>query len=213
MGATIFYGQAEQVSGGPTVPSGRSGRAATRSRAMRMPMLVEVHDAMDLACGSIWCLSRHGAASCRCATRPVLRTRPGHPKRAYFGSLVQRAAKASVAPCLLSFGTENASVDIVVPRVLREPQGRLKNPERAHWACNRRDFGTIRLHSPDVASAITAHSPCNPPAFDGLENRLSRRGRLGATGCSVGRLRWRGWPTQEIRGSKTNSATGQYSFP
>src|SRR5262245_59211240 len=26
-----------------------------------------------------WQLRAHGAASCRCATRPVLRTRPGHP--------------------------------------------------------------------------------------------------------------------------------------
>ena len=86
-------------------------------------------------------------------------------------------------------------------------------PDRAHSACNRGDFGAIRVQSPDVASAITAHSSCNPPAFDGLENCLCRRGKLGATCRNVSKLRWGRWPTREICGSETNSTSGQHLFP
>ena len=46
---------------------------------MRRPDTSDIHDARILVFGPDLQLNRHGAASCRCATRPVLRTRPGHP--------------------------------------------------------------------------------------------------------------------------------------
>ena len=90
-GATADQARLEPKSDGPTVPSGRSGREATRGRAIRFPGTVDVPDVSILASGSISLLNGHGAASCRFATRPVLRTRPGHP------TLIQVALSRSEA--------------------------------------------------------------------------------------------------------------------
>jgi len=46
--------------GGPTVPSGRSGRAATRSRTIRIQKPNDVPDACNLAFGPNFQLSAYG---------------------------------------------------------------------------------------------------------------------------------------------------------
>jgi len=66
-------------SGGPAVPKG--GWVAQRQEALSY--VNNSFGTGPMARFGIECfldlLNRHGAASCRCATRPVLRTRTGHP--------------------------------------------------------------------------------------------------------------------------------------
>jgi len=72
-------------SGGPAVPTGRPGRAATRGCAMRFRSPRNVASPADIHAESPakalrhWSSNAHGAASCRFATWPVLRTRTGPP--------------------------------------------------------------------------------------------------------------------------------------
>src|SRR5258708_2892407 len=80
-------GWSPQESGGPTGPSGRSGRAATRSLIIRAQLswhtraivLAPIHLRVLRSLAPWGQLNSHGAASSRFATRPLLRTRPGHP--------------------------------------------------------------------------------------------------------------------------------------
>jgi|GEM_PF-3714102 len=76
-GASVHRTIAEWVA--PPSRQGRRGREATRSLIVRDQLHrngYEAQTAKSTVCGQ---LHPHGAASCRFATRPVLRTRPGHP--------------------------------------------------------------------------------------------------------------------------------------
>jgi len=69
------------LSGGPAVPTGRRGREATRGRSIRDRIVSRVRMQASASNGVLCAqLYRHDVVSCRCATRPVLRTRPGHPR-------------------------------------------------------------------------------------------------------------------------------------
>ena len=66
--------------GWPGRPEGRPGRAAARSLIIREHSLGTSPRARFASRTCFYNLNRHGAASCRCAPRPVLRTRSGHPR-------------------------------------------------------------------------------------------------------------------------------------
>src|SRR5229473_1983984 len=109
------------ASGGPTVPGGRSGRAATRFGAIgllrRLRRAGRGQFAKSMSRDD---LNPHGAESCRCATRPVLRTRPGHPEslvaRPSDGGAIRRPHHVALALLALALGA-TATADAQPPNI------------------------------------------------------------------------------------------------